>query len=96
MHTSFMASPMTKTRVWSETVLGVVRKKKAMVMWKSDRERMMVAAVMRAIFMRGFYDAGRGCDIVPIWGELREAIDGWVNFLRFKLEYEALCGHGTF
>lgn len=47
--TSFIASPMTKTRVWSETVFGEVRKKKAIVIWKRARERMIVEALMRAI-----------------------------------------------
>lgn len=48
-HTSLMDSPKTKTRVWSATVLGEVRKKKPIVMWKRDRERIMVFPFMSPI-----------------------------------------------
>lgn len=48
-HTRCIASPRTKTSVWSETVRGDVRKKKARVMWKRLRERMMVLPLMRAM-----------------------------------------------
>jgi hypothetical protein len=44
-----IASPIMKTRVWSAIVRGFVRKKKASVMWKSDRDVMIVAAEMTAI-----------------------------------------------
>jgi hypothetical protein len=44
-----IASPSIKTRVWSAIVCGFVRKKKASVMWKSEREVMIVAAEMSAI-----------------------------------------------
>ena len=44
-----IASPIINTRVWSAIVFGFVRKKKARVMWKSDREVIMVAAEMSAM-----------------------------------------------
>jgi hypothetical protein len=42
-----IASPIMKTSVWSATVDGDVRKKKAKVMWKREMELMMVAPDMR-------------------------------------------------
>jgi len=45
-----IASPMMKTSVWSAMESGDVRKKKARVMWKSEREVMIVAPEMTAIF----------------------------------------------
>ena len=44
-----MASPRIYTRAWSATVMGFVRKKKPSVMWKSDRDVMMVLADMSAM-----------------------------------------------
>jgi len=44
-----MASPMKNTSDWSARDPGEVRKKKARVMWKSEREVMMVAPEMTAI-----------------------------------------------
>lgn len=46
-HTIPMASPIMNTSVWSATVEGAVRKKKAMVMWKREMELMMVAPEIR-------------------------------------------------
>jgi hypothetical protein len=46
-----IASPIINTRVWSAMVPGLVRKKKARVMWKSEREVMIVAAEMSAILI---------------------------------------------
>lgn len=44
---------MIKTRVWSAIAPGFVRKKKARVTWKSEREVMIVAAEMTAILKCG-------------------------------------------
>lgn len=44
-----MASPMMKTRVWSAIVWGEVRKKKARVRWKRERDVMIVLPEMSAI-----------------------------------------------
>lgn len=52
VHTRRIASPITNTRVWSETVLGDVRKKNAIVKWKSARDRIIVAALMSAMMGR--------------------------------------------
>jgi hypothetical protein len=41
---------MIKTSVWSAIWCGFVRKKKARVMWKREREVIIVAADMSAIF----------------------------------------------
>lgn len=48
-----MDSPRRKTRAWSDTVMGLVRKKKARVMWKSEREVRMVLADMSAMVGAG-------------------------------------------
>jgi hypothetical protein len=40
---------MMNTRVWSAIAPGFVRKKKARVRWKSERDVIIVAAEMRAI-----------------------------------------------
>jgi hypothetical protein len=40
---------MINTRVWSAIVPGLVRKKKARVMWKREREVIIVAAEMSPI-----------------------------------------------
>jgi hypothetical protein len=47
--TSPIASPKTNTRVWSAIVAGDVRKKKPSVIWKRDRERMIVFALTTAM-----------------------------------------------
>ena len=44
-----IASPIINTSVWSAIVCGFVRKKKASVTWKSDRDVMIVAAEITAI-----------------------------------------------
>ena len=44
-----MASPMTKTSAWSAIVAGLVRKKKARVMWKKESEVRIVFADMSAM-----------------------------------------------
>lgn len=45
-----MDSPRMNTRAWSAMVAGFVRKKKASVTWKREREVMIVFAEMSAIF----------------------------------------------
>lgn len=44
-----IASPIMNTKVWSGMMLGEVRKKKASVIWKSERIVIIVAADMSAI-----------------------------------------------
>lgn len=44
-----MDSPRAQTRAWSAMVMGLVRKKKPSVMWKSESEVMIVFADMRAM-----------------------------------------------
>lgn len=47
-------SPIIQTSAWSATVIGFVRKKKASVMWKSEREVRIVFAEMRAMMGKAF------------------------------------------
>jgi hypothetical protein len=49
--TSPIASPNIKTRVWSTIELGEVRKKKARVTWKRERDVMIVDAEITAILL---------------------------------------------
>lgn len=44
-----MDSPSIKTSAWSARVMGLVRKKKPSVMWKSEREVTIVLADMSAM-----------------------------------------------
>lgn len=44
-----MDEPRTHTRAWSAMVAGLVRKKKARVMWKREMEVMIVVPEMRAM-----------------------------------------------
>jgi hypothetical protein len=46
-----MASPIIKTRVWSTRAPGDVRKKNANVMWKSERDVMIVFPERRPILV---------------------------------------------
>jgi hypothetical protein len=48
-----IASPMMNTNVWSARVPGEVRKKYASVMWKREREVMIVFPDMSAILVCG-------------------------------------------
>lgn len=66
-----MDSPRAQTRAWSAMVMGLVRKKKPRVMWKSESEVMIVFADMRA--MLAFWLPGDSC--VEKWGEA-ECEDG--------------------
>lgn len=49
LRTMPMASPRTKTSAWSAIVAGLVRKKKARVMWKKESEVRIVLVDIRAM-----------------------------------------------
>lgn len=50
-----IASPIINTSVWSASAAGDTRKKYASVMWKRDREVMIVFPDMRAILNERYY-----------------------------------------
>jgi len=53
-----MASPRTKTSAWSAIVAGLVRKKKASVMWKKESDVRIVLADMSAMMAERPGDSG--------------------------------------
>ena len=75
-----MLSPNRYTTAWSDTAAGLVRKKKASVRWKREREVMIVRADMSAIL---------GCFLSfesQIWSSIESRKEKWKAFCSDRVE----------